>query len=97
MSWWDRWFGWLFDSVCGAPSHESVDDGCSVNPATGLPMIGGCGGLDVEGNPYGVDLHTQDTLWDTSLAGDAWPSGSFDEGWSTFDSGSLGGGSVWDD
>jgi hypothetical protein len=32
-------------------------DSLSVNPATGLPMIGGEGGVDVEGNPFGTDLH----------------------------------------
>lgn len=26
-----------------------------INPATGLPMTGGIGGIDVAGNPYGVD------------------------------------------
>lgn len=96
MSWWDRWFGWLFGSVSGASSHESAADGCSVNPATGLPMIGGCGGVDVEGNPYGVDLHSHDPLWDTSSFDDGWLSSGFDDGWSAFDSGSPGG-SSWDD
>jgi len=28
-----------------------------INPATGLPMISGYGGLDVGGSPYGVNLH----------------------------------------
>lgn len=28
-----------------------------VNPATGLPMIGGGGGVDVAGNPFGADLN----------------------------------------
>jgi hypothetical protein len=32
-----------------------MDNG--INPATGLPMMGG---LDVEGNPYGFDMHAQD-------------------------------------
>lgn len=32
--------------------------GPSVNPATGLPMMGG--GVDVAGNPFGVDLHRHD-------------------------------------
>ena len=25
--------------------------------ANGLPMIGGMGGVDIEGNPYGTDFH----------------------------------------
>lgn len=35
-----------------------------INPATGLPMVGGIGGLDVMGNPWGVDLHSSDDLYD---------------------------------
>ncbi len=34
----------------------------TVNPATGLPMIGGTGGVDVEGNPYGFDLSHDNTF-----------------------------------
>ena len=35
-----------------------MDMGCAINPATGLPMVGGtCVGMDVMGNPYGFDLH----------------------------------------
>lgn len=29
-----------------------------INPATGLPMVGGYGGFDVGGSPFGVDLST---------------------------------------
>lgn len=55
-----------FDSDSGAMGtsgdnnfveHEST----IVNPANGMPMIegsGGMGGIDVLGNPYGVDLHS---------------------------------------
>lgn len=35
--------------------HDPNDN--AVNPATGLPMIGGIGGVDVAGNPFGTDLH----------------------------------------
>ena len=31
-------------------SHESTE----INPANGLPMVGGIGGVDVEGNAYGT-------------------------------------------
>jgi len=35
-----------------------VNPGCTINPATGLPMVGdSCAGVDVMGNPYGTDLH----------------------------------------
>lgn len=40
-------------------SNENVFDNdssaCQVNPANGLPMVDGCGGIDVAGNPYGTD------------------------------------------
>ena len=35
-------------------SHQ---DDFAINPANGLPMIGGVTGLDIEGNPFGTDLH----------------------------------------
>lgn len=38
--------------------RTSADDIPQVNPATGLPMIGsGIAGVDVQGNPFGTDLH----------------------------------------
>lgn len=68
--------GWL-----GWGSHGGSDDSpattadphqsccCDINPANGLPMVGGCGGVDVEGNPYGFDLRHDDT-WTTSSSTD---------------------------
>lgn len=38
------------------------------NPASGLPMVGGCAGVDIEGNPYGVDFH-HDESWSTIDSG----------------------------
>jgi len=35
---------------------EMHDDIVHFNPATGLPMVGGIGGVDVAGNPYGIDM-----------------------------------------
>jgi len=32
-----------------------LDDN-EINPANGLPMIGGIGGIDIEGNTYGQDM-----------------------------------------
>jgi hypothetical protein len=43
-------WNWLFG---GDMAPASMD----INPATGLPMLGDIGGLDVGGNSYGVDLH----------------------------------------
>ena len=48
------------DDAFPATCNESA--GCLINPATGLPMVGGCGGVDVGGNPFGTDLHRQDTF-----------------------------------
>lgn len=58
------------NSVLGGISIEtnSLDwDNTTINPATGLVMMGGIGGLDVAGNPYGTDLNDRfihDSLWD---------------------------------
>lgn len=58
------WLGGLFDegSVGGGSVSEPVTDENVVNPANGLPMIGGMGGVDVEGNPYGTDFTSNDSL-----------------------------------
>ena len=41
----------------------SESPGTEVNPATGLPMIGDdIGGIDVFGNPYGMNLHSDDAF-----------------------------------
>lgn len=40
--------------------NADTHSGCDINPASGLPMIGGCGGLDVQGNSYGTDFHNDD-------------------------------------
>lgn len=64
-------FGWLdsmsedADSACSSSgawesSFISMVDNVS-NPANGLPMIGGFSGVDIEGNPYGVDF-SQDSI-----------------------------------
>jgi hypothetical protein len=37
-------------------SQDSSLDAHAINPANGLPMTGGLGGVDIEGNPYGTDL-----------------------------------------
>lgn len=67
------WMGWGGDDTF-ASSQGAMDDTpdtgcCEVNPATGLPMLGGCGGVDVAGNPYGVNLdhHESWSSCDTGL------------------------------
>lgn len=36
-----------------------TDIGIGINPASGLPMMGG---VDIMGNPYGTDLHSHDSF-----------------------------------
>lgn len=56
------WFSGLFDdSSTGFESTtDSVSEQIEINPANGFPMIGGIGGVDVEGNPYGLGSHFDD-------------------------------------
>ncbi len=53
MSIWNRLCGFFGFGIEGLPSHGS----CEINPATGLPMIDGWGGVDVAGNPFGTNTH----------------------------------------
>ena len=62
MSIFDRITGWLSGIQWGAADRDAFssryDDHIQINPATGLPMTGpGTGGVDVQGNPFGTDLH----------------------------------------
>lgn len=50
------------------PASPFNDQHCDINPANGLPMIGGCGGVDVSGNPYGTDW-SHDDSWAASSPG----------------------------
>lgn len=53
----------IWNRICGffgigADDHlSSPGGGCDINPATGLPMIDGIGGVDVGGSPFGSDIH----------------------------------------
>jgi hypothetical protein len=60
----------LTDDASGPFGASSFDD-FAVNPANGLPMIGGTGGVDIEGNPFGTDF-----------SHDYMTSSSFDDSWS---------------
>jgi len=80
------------DPLCVIGAVRSPDEG--INPATGLPMVGG---VDTSGNPYGMNMHDSDSsgngIWSSS--------GSFCDhgGWSSsHDSWSTGGcgGSMFD-
>lgn len=79
----DRIFGWFsFGSVADISSGSIPglqDEICTSNPATGLPMVAGCSGVDIEGNPFGMDLQdiwTHSTGWDCSFSdSSSWDSG----------------------
>lgn len=45
-----------FDSTSACDLSSDWMNETVINPATGLPMINGIGGVDVAGNPYGTDL-----------------------------------------
>lgn len=57
------WLSGIFDDAndLSSPMTNSVfdplggNDEGAINPASGLPMIDGYGGIDVAGNPYGFD------------------------------------------
>lgn len=62
-------------------SHHShlFDDSMEINPATGLPMVGGIGGFDMAGNPYGFN---NDDLLNDSMSlhdSDDWHRSAFDD------------------
>lgn len=77
-------WNWLFGeaaapAICDALASLAPAD---INPATGVPMVGGCGGVDVSGNPYGLDLYQSsadsfsafDTTFEMgSSIGTSWP------------------------
>lgn len=94
MSIWNSLLGWLWasgaDTPCAVPETlPGPDVDGSVNPATGLPMVGGGAGVDVAGNPFGIDVHARHT-------GSGWhDSGSSHDNWA--DNGSWSDGSSgWD-
>lgn len=96
MSIWSSLCTWFNDitqgssGACDVGANSFHDSSCDINPANGLPMVGGCGGVDVEGNPYGTDWSHHDD-WGTS--GNSWDD-SFSGSSSNWDTGI---GSSWDD
>ena len=60
----------FFSSLFGLDSTSSSTseiETTEINPATGLLMVGGIGGVDIEGNPYGTDLDSMDDTTNSSL------------------------------
>jgi len=82
------WFSDLFSSGSGASSWGDVGvpgsitgqigtnafDDFAINPANGNPMVGGIGGLDVGGNPFGTDFSNDHMM--SSAFDDSWSSSS---------------------
>jgi len=57
-------WNWLFGDVTDATAMPAMDSS-TINPATGLPMVGDdMSGIDVGGSPFGTDLHST-TDWTT--------------------------------
>lgn len=83
MLWLDKIFGWFNFGSPDDSGSDSIpglqDETCTINPASGLPMAGGCGGVDVAGNPYGMNMQdsgSHTTSWDNSSSDlDSWDSG----------------------
>lgn len=74
-----NWLGGVahdtYDSDLGTMGSPHDSHCCDINnPATGLMMIGGCGGVDTAGNPYGTDLHASNgACLNTGFSDDDWP------------------------
>jgi hypothetical protein len=68
------------DTFSSSTGTLSDFDEYTINPVTGLPMVGGIGGIDVAGNPYGFDLSGDHLHFDSgtdamSSSGDSFGSG----------------------
>lgn len=63
-----------------------------INPTTGLPMIGGIGGVDVAGNSYGANCSYYDSTSYDHHASNSGCGSSFDYSSSSMNSGSGFGG-----
>lgn len=65
----------LFIGSSSTDINNASDNGCTVNPATGLPMVNGCGGVDAGRNPFGLGNH-HDYTWssctDSSDSSSSW-------------------------
>lgn len=63
----------FFDNDAFDALGSGFDVGPTYNPGTGLPMVnGGPFGVDVGGNPYGMDLHQADSWSGGNSSIDTW-------------------------
>jgi len=44
--------------------NDSFSDGIAVNPASGMPMVGGISGLDIHGNSWGTNFNEPSNTYD---------------------------------
>jgi hypothetical protein len=94
----DEIFSSSIDDPFISSSSIELDSGVSqINPATGLPMVGdSIGGIDVGGNPYGIDISDSINSGIVDTFDDSFSSGisdSFDDSFSSgFDDDSSSGG-----
>ncbi len=72
-------WNWLFGE--NTPPVASGNVPMTTNPATGLPMVGDCDGVDVGGNPFGMDLHRSDDQSSPSFGGYFHMGAAFDSNW----------------
>lgn len=56
---------WRMDDDQSRHAGQSLWEADEINPASGLPMIGGIGGLDVAGDPYGFSDSSTGCDWGT--------------------------------
>jgi|GEM_PF-5283322 len=61
-------FSSLFSDDLTSSSLSSIcDDSFAINPANGMPMVGGECGIDIEGNPFGTDFSHNDAFSCSSI------------------------------
>lgn len=63
---------------------DSLTSSLEINPATGMPMIDGCG-IDVGGSPFGMDCHSSSMFDDSFSSSCSGFDDSFSSSCSSFD------------
>lgn len=100
MAFWNNFVDWLGfsgyspDGFSGDDSttiaHDPLDNHvCHINPATNLPMLDGhgCGGVDIGGSPFGMDIHHHEETFSSTgfdTANDWSSSSDWDEPFSSW-------------
>lgn len=45
-------------------THSDYNSGVTINPSTGMPMVGGISGLDIHGNSFGTNFNEPSSTYD---------------------------------